>query len=72
MYPASYGASSLSLHGRGSPHSFVMIIETVEASSHGANRNLSDVVVTGVIGVVLFVFVPAKQRDLLSYREHGK
>ena len=42
-------------------HSFVMIIETVEAWSHGMHRNFIDVVVTGVIGVVLLAFVPAKQ-----------
>jgi len=42
-------------------HSFVMIIETIEASSHGVHRNFADVVVTAVIGVVLLAFVPAKQ-----------
>ena len=42
-------------------HSFVMIIETVEAWSHGVHRNFTDVVVTGVIGVVLLATVPAKQ-----------
>ena len=41
-------------------HSFVMIIETVEAWSHGVHRNFTDVIVTGVIGVVLLVSVPAK------------
>lgn len=41
-------------------HSFVMIIETVEAWSHGLHRNFADVVITGVIGVVLLAFVPAK------------
>jgi hypothetical protein len=34
---------------------------SVEASSHGVHRNFTDVVVTGVIGVVLLAFVPAKQ-----------
>ena len=42
-------------------HSFVMIIETVESWSHGMHPNFIDVVVTGVIGVVLLAFVPAKQ-----------
>ncbi len=42
-------------------HSFVMIIETVEAWSHGVHRNFADVIVTGVIGIILLAFVPAKQ-----------
>ena len=45
-------------------HSFVMTVETVEASTHGVHRNFLDVVVTGVIGVVLLALVPAKQTEI--------
>ncbi|HTX77238.1 MAG TPA: DUF6632 domain-containing protein [Terracidiphilus sp.] len=42
-------------------HSFVMLIETLEAFAHGIHRNFLDVVITAVIGVVLLALVPAKQ-----------
>jgi len=42
-------------------HSFVMMIETVEAWSHGVHRSPTDVVITAVIGLVLLALMPAKQ-----------
>jgi hypothetical protein len=42
-------------------HSFVMLIETLEAWSRGVHRNFLDVVITCVIGILLLVFVPARQ-----------
>jgi hypothetical protein len=46
-------------------HSFVMMIETVEAWSHGVHRNFTDVVVTAVIGVVLLTLGPPKQTAIV-------
>jgi hypothetical protein len=43
-------------------HSAVMAIETVEAYGHGVRRDFTDVIVTGVIGVVLLVLVPARTK----------
>ena len=43
-------------------HSAVMVIETVEAYRHGVHRDFTDVIITGVIGVVLLVLVPARTK----------
>ena len=42
-------------------HGVVMAIQTVEARIHGAHRDLTDVVVTIVIGSVLLALLPAKR-----------
>jgi hypothetical protein len=42
-------------------HGVVMAIQTVEARIHGVHRDLTDVVVTIVIGVVLLALLPAKR-----------
>jgi hypothetical protein len=47
-------------------HGSVMAIQTVEARIHGVHRDLTDVVVTIVIGVVLLVLLPAKREAVAS------
>jgi hypothetical protein len=42
-------------------HSAVMVIQTIEAYSHGIHRDFKDVVVTAIIGVVLLVLVPSNR-----------
>ena len=42
-------------------HGSVMAIQTVEARIHGVHRDLTDVVVTMVIGSVLLALLPAKR-----------
>jgi hypothetical protein len=42
-------------------HGVVMAIQTAEARIHGVHRELTDVVVTIVIGVVLLVLLPPKR-----------
>jgi hypothetical protein len=43
-------------------HASVMVIQTVEAWKNGIHRDFTDVVITGVIGVVLVTLVPAKRQ----------
>jgi hypothetical protein len=43
------------------PHGMVMAIQTEEAWNHGVHRNLSDVIVFLVIGVILLLLLPAKR-----------
>src|SRR5580704_6511569 len=45
-------------------HGTVMAIQTVEARIHGVHRELTDVVVTIAIGVVLLVLLPAKREGV--------
>ena len=42
-------------------HSSVMIIQTVQAYSHGTPRDFKDVIIAAAIGVVLLALVPPKQ-----------
>lgn len=41
-------------------HASVMLIQTVEAWSHGVHRDFTDVIVAAVMGAVLLALVPAK------------
>lgn len=41
-------------------HSATMLIQTIEAYSHGVRRNYTDVIVAAVIGIVLLMLVPPK------------
>ena len=43
-------------------HGAVMAIQSVEAWSHGVHRNFADVILFLVIGGVLLVLLPAKQK----------
>jgi hypothetical protein len=43
-------------------HGVVMAIQSVEAWSHGVHRNLMDVIVFLVVGVVLLALLPAKRK----------
>jgi hypothetical protein len=62
--PAAYRSLIAFAAWQSIAHSFVMLIETVEAWHHGVHRNFIDVVVTGVVGVVFLVLVPAKQTEV--------
>ena len=42
-------------------HGAVMAIQTVEAWTHGVHRNLTDVIIALVIGVVLLALLPANR-----------
>jgi hypothetical protein len=42
-------------------HAAVMIIQTVEAYSHGTPRDFKDVIITAVIGIVLLVLTPSRE-----------
>jgi len=42
-------------------HSGTMLIQTVEAYSHGIKRDYKDVIIAGIIGIVLLVIVPSKE-----------
>ena len=44
-------------------HASVMTIQTVEAWQHGVHRDFTDVVVSGVIGVILLALTLGKQRQ---------
>ena len=46
-------------------HSSVMVIETVEAYSHGVHRDFEDVIIAGIIGVVLLALVRSKPETAL-------
>jgi hypothetical protein len=39
-----------------------MLIESIEARKHGVHRDSGDVVIAGVIGLVLLLLVPAKEK----------
>ena len=41
-------------------HAFVMTIQTVQAWQHGTRRNFTDVIVSGIIGLVLLLFSPRR------------
>jgi hypothetical protein len=47
-------------------HSAVMIIQTIEAYSHGVHRDFEEVIITAVIGVILLALVP--QREAAAVR----
>ena len=47
-------------------HGAVMAIQTVEARIHGVHTDLTDVVVTIVIGTVLLALLPAKRQAVAS------
>jgi hypothetical protein len=38
-----------------------MLIQTVEAYSHGVQRDYRDVILFGIIGIVVLVIVPSKE-----------
>jgi uncharacterized protein DUF6632 len=42
-------------------HSATMLIQTLEAYSHGIQRDYKDVIIAGIIGLVLLVIVPPKE-----------
>ena len=42
-------------------HAATMLIETIEAYSHGVRRDYNDVIITAVIGIVLLALVPPKR-----------
>jgi low temperature requirement protein LtrA len=42
-------------------HSATMLIQTVEAYSHGVQRDYRDVILFGIIGIVVLVIVPSKE-----------
>lgn len=44
-------------------HASVMTIQTVETFSHGVHRDYKDVVIAAVIGGILLVVVPPKQKS---------
>jgi FtsH-binding integral membrane protein len=46
---------------QGLSHSAVMLVQTIEAYSHGKPRDFKDVIITGGIGVILLLLVPPKQ-----------
>ena len=50
-------------------HSAVMIVQTVQAYSHGTPRDFKDVIITAAIGVVLLVLVPSKQESAVRRAE---
>ena len=41
-------------------HAGTMVIQTLEAYSHGVRRDYTDVIIAAVIGIVLLVLVPPK------------
>ncbi|MGA9786813.1 MAG: DUF6632 domain-containing protein [Candidatus Sulfotelmatobacter sp.] len=43
-------------------HSATMLIQSVEASRHGAPRGYNDVILFGVIGIVMLLMVPSKEK----------
>jgi hypothetical protein len=45
----------------GLAHSATMLIQTVEAYSHGVQRDYRDVILFGIIGIVVLVIVPSKE-----------
>ena len=42
-------------------HSVTMLIQTVEAYSHGTPRDYKDVIIAGIIGIVMLLMVPPKE-----------
>jgi len=47
-------------------HSAVMIIQTVQAYSHGTPRDFKDVIIAAVIGAVLLALVPPRQQPVAA------
>lgn len=47
-------------------HSTTMIIQTVQAYSHGTPRDFKDVIIAGAIGLVLLVLVPPRQQPTVA------
>jgi hypothetical protein len=63
--PLEYRLVILFAAWQGLAHSATMLIQTIEAYSHGVRRDYTDVIITAIIGIVLLVLVPPK-------REAGK
>ena len=47
-------------------HSAVMIVQTIEAYSHGTPRDFKDVIIAGGIGILLLTLVPPKRNPPLE------
>jgi glycopeptide antibiotics resistance protein len=47
-------------------HSAVMIIQTVEAYSHGTPRDFKNVIIAAAIGVVLLTLVPPSKEPAVT------
>ena len=47
-------------------HALVMTIETVESCNHGVRRDYGDVIVAIVLGLLLLVAIPAREKAALA------
>jgi len=52
-------------------HSAVMIIQTVQAYSHGTPRDFKDVIIAAVIGAALLALVPPRQQPVAATSKAG-
>lgn len=43
-------------------HSATMLIQTIEAYSHGVHRDYKDVIIVAIIGIVLLALVPRNRQ----------